>query len=158
MKQLQCRIPLTDLIDRLAIAQIKEVLLPRRKRAKFSKEIECLAHDIDITLGKRSAKLSAQALWLIICMAQANLHIWFNKDLMQEGSKKYYELLEFAQSLNNMRNHAKNLLMKGFSEAEPCAQKAIFQDNKLDRGFAPVIRAMTGSGTRKGYRSKRAKR
>ena len=70
---------LPELIDRLTIDQIKEVLLPEAREG-VAGEIRRLENDIDLIAGKLDLKASARLLRKIIVLAQINLHIWYNKD------------------------------------------------------------------------------
>ena len=44
---------LSELIDRLSIAQLKEVFIPKHKK-EYAQEISDILHDIDLTLSKVS--------------------------------------------------------------------------------------------------------
>jgi len=107
---------LADLIDALTINQIKEVFFLGENREACIQAINQLSHDVDLLVKERKIKPTGHLVRLIIFLAQANLHVWYNKDRMQNDQERYYDLLEFAQELNGLRNHVRNLLMKEFNE------------------------------------------
>jgi len=101
---------LPELIDRLSIDQIKEVLLPDT-RDGVAEEMKRLENDIDLLTSELDLKASARLMRKIIVLAQINLHIWYNKDQMQSQPEHYSELLTLAHQLNGIRNRIKNSLM-----------------------------------------------
>ena len=132
----------TDLVDALTIGQIKEVLLPEDKRMAYVEEMRRLEHDIDLLITERELKLAGRFVRLIVFLAQANLLIWRNKDRLQSEPERYYEWLEFAQELNGLRNHVRNLLMEELGEGKPCNRRATFLDYDGDRWYSPIIDGM----------------
>lgn len=124
-------LPLAELIDRLTIDQIKEVLLPEHKES-FSQEMEKLAHDIDLIIAEKGLRLSSRFLRIVIAMAQLNLHIWQNKDRMQEDPERYLELLKFSHQLNGIRNQLKNLLLEETGDREKSAERSNFNTDGLE--------------------------
>lgn len=121
---------LTDLIDTLTIDQIKEVLGSKTTQLDCKKEILELAHDIDVLIQERSIKPSGHLIRLIVFLAQANLHIWFNKDDLKNKPQLYFDLLEFSQDMNGLRNHVRNLLIDILNENEAIHKKATFLSSK----------------------------
>ena len=131
---------LTDLIDTLTIGQIKEMLLLGEKRVAATKELTMLLHDIDLLLKDVEIKGYGRLLRLVVFLAQANLIVWSNKDRMQDEPEKYHELLEFAQEMNGLRNHIRNLLMEEFGEDGPCNTRATFLEYSDQRWYSSLIR------------------
>ena len=131
---------LTDLIDTVTIDQIKEMLFSGEKRVAVTKELEMLSYDIDLLLKDVEIKGYGCLLRLVMLLAQANLIVWHNKDRMQDEPEKYYELLEFAQEINGLRNHTRNLLMKEFGEDGSCNTRATFLDYNEQRWYSFLIR------------------
>lgn len=127
----QFALPLAELIDRLTIDQIKEVLLPEHKES-FAQEMEKLSHDIDLIIAEKGLRLSSRFLRIIIAMAQLNLHIWQNKDRMQEDSERYMELLKFSHQLNGIRNQLKNLLLEETGDREKSTERSNFNTDGLE--------------------------
>ena len=108
-----------ELIDRLTVDQIKEVLLPEIKIAAAD-EMEKLCHDIDLLIEERELKLSSRIIRIIIALSQLNLHIWRLKDHMQEDRMHYDEQLKKAHQLNGIRNQLKNILLE---EGKECSER-----------------------------------
>ena len=73
---------LSELIDRLSIAQLKEVFIPEHKE-EYSKEIKDILHDIDLELREKSLILDANTL-----------------------------RAELTHGLNGIRNTAKNMIQE----------------------------------------------
>lgn len=124
-------LPLAELIDRLTIDQIKEVLLPEHKES-FAQEMEKLMHDIDLIIEEKGIRLTARLLRIIIAIAQINLHIWQNKDRMQEDAGRYMELLKFSHQINGIRNQLKNLLLEETGDREKSAERSNFNTDGLE--------------------------
>ena len=82
-------------------------------------ETEKLALDVDLVLKERSVRPKGRLIGLIVLLAQANLHVWLNKDSMSSDGTRYHRLLDFAQDMNGLRNHVRNILMEEFGESEP---------------------------------------
>jgi len=122
---------LADLIDQLAIDQIKEVLKPENKKS-YAGEMKKISHDIDVLIEEKQLKLSARMIRIIIALAQLNLHIWHHKDKMQQDQERYSDLLKFAHQLNGLRNQMKNLILEETGYKEPSAKKTNFNTDGLD--------------------------
>jgi len=116
-------VPFAELVDRLTVDQIKEVLL-NESRESYAAEMEMLQHDIDNLISQRSIPLTAKLLRVIIVLSQLNLHIWFLKERMQVETEKYDELLKLAHQLNGIRNRMKNLLLEEAGDRERSAQRS----------------------------------
>lgn len=130
-KEREFLLPITELIDRLTIDQIKEVLINDNKD-NFSQEMEKLTHDIDMIIEERNLKLSARLIRIIIIISQMNLHIWYNKDRMQDDQEHYSELLKLAHQLNGIRNQMKNLLLEETGDREKSAIRTNFNTDGLE--------------------------
>jgi hypothetical protein len=117
---------LTDFIDTLAIHQIKEVFFRGEKKNAITVEIEQIARDVDARLRGKGMRPTGRLIGLLVLLAQANLHVWMNKDLMLSEPERYNELLNFAQDINGLRNHVRNIMMEDLSESAPCNVKATF--------------------------------
>jgi len=123
-------VPLSELIDRLTVDQIKEVLLPDGKES-YAAEMRKICNDIDLIIAEKNLKLNAHLLRTVIIIAQINLHIWHNKDLMQNDESKYNDLLKLAHQLNGIRNKMKNLLLEETGDLEKAAQRSNFNTDGL---------------------------
>ena len=101
---------LSELIDRLSIAQLKEVFIPEHKE-EYAKEIQDILHDINLELQEKSLILDSNSLRAIIVLAQMNLHIWHNESNYRKGIKDGNNL-ELTHGLNGIRNTAKNIIQE----------------------------------------------
>lgn len=115
--------PFAELIDRLAVDQIKEVLLETGKES-YADEMKRICHDIDLLIGERNIQNSSKLLRIVVILAQMNVHIWYLKDRMQEDGDRYNEYLKLAHQLNGIRNRMKNLLLEETGEREKSAERS----------------------------------
>ena len=100
---------LSELIDRLSIAQLKEVFITEHKE-EYAKEIEDIVHDINILLAQ-SNEISGEVIRAVIVLSQMNLHIWHNEANYRKGIKDGNNL-ELTHGLNGIRNTAKNKIQE----------------------------------------------
>lgn len=108
---------LAELIDRLSIAQLKEVKIPEHK-AEYAKEIADIVHDIDVILHERAelegvagGNLTGETIRAIVVLAQINTHIWQNESNYRKGIKEGNNL-ELTHGINGIRNTAKNKIQE----------------------------------------------
>jgi len=100
---------LSELIDRLSIAQLKEVFISEHK-AEYAQEIKDIVHDIQLLLDKAN-KLTAETVRAIVVLSQMNLHIWHNESNYRKGIKDGNNL-ELTHGINGIRNTAKNKIQE----------------------------------------------
>jgi len=100
---------LSELIDRLSIAQLKEVFITEHKE-EYAKEISDICHDIQLILDK-SDDINAETIRAIVVLSQMNLHIWHNESNYRKGVKDGNNL-ELTHGLNGIRNTAKNKIQE----------------------------------------------
>ena len=100
---------LSELVDRLSIAQLKEVFISEHKE-EYAQEIKDILHDIDILLPK-SEGIDAEMIRAIVVLSQMNLHIWHNESNYRKGIKDGNNL-ELTHGLNGIRNTAKNKIQE----------------------------------------------
>jgi len=100
---------LSDLVDRLSIAQLKEVFISRHKE-EYAQEISDIVHDIQLILDK-SEDIDAETIRAIVVLSQMNLHIWHNEANYRKGIKDGNNL-ELTHGLNGIRNTAKNKIQE----------------------------------------------
>ncbi len=112
---------IAELVDRLTIDQIKEVILPEDK-ASYGAEMRDLANDIDTLIQEGSIQLSARLIRIVIVLAQMNLHIWHFKDQMETKPERYSELLTLCHQLNGIKNQMKNLLLEESKNPDQAAR------------------------------------
>lgn len=127
----QFLVPFAELVDRLTVDQIKEVLLQADKKS-FADEMKRISHDIDLIVKQRQITLSARLLRIVAALAQMNLHIWYLKDKMQEDETHYNDLLKKAHQLNGIRNRLKNLLLEEVGEKEKASERSNFNTDGLE--------------------------
>jgi hypothetical protein len=101
---------LSELIDRLSIAQLKEVFITEHKE-EYAEEISDILHDINLTLKEKEVILDADAVRAIVVLSQMNLHIWHNESNYRKGIKDGNNL-ELTHGLNGIRNTAKNKIQE----------------------------------------------
>tara|TARA_B100000900_G_C20538378_1_gene699342 strand:+ start:35 stop:442 length:408 start_codon:yes stop_codon:yes gene_type:complete len=100
---------LSELIDRLSIAQLKEVFITEHK-AEYAEEIADIVHDIQLLLDQ-GEPVGADTIRAIVVLSQMNLHIWHNESNYRKGIKDGNNL-ELTHGLNGIRNTAKNKIQE----------------------------------------------
>ena len=100
---------LSELIDRLSIAQLKEVFITDHKD-EYAKEIGDIIHDIQLCLDDGKS-ITAETIRAIVVLSQMNLHIWHNESNYRKGIKDGNNL-ELTHGLNGIRNTAKNKIQE----------------------------------------------
>ena len=108
MKERKYLPTLSELIDRLSIAQLKEVFLSAHKE-EYASEIKDILHDIGLLI--EDGKVSAETIRAIVVLAQMNLHIWHNESEARKGNNAGENLL-LTHGLNGIRNTAKNKIQE----------------------------------------------
>ena len=101
---------LSELIDRLSIAQLKEVFIAEHK-AEYAQEISDICHDIQLLLEESEGQVTADTIRAIVVLSQMNLHIWHNESNYRKGIKDGNNL-ELTHGLNGIRNTAKNKIQE----------------------------------------------
>ena len=100
---------LSELVDRLSIAQLKEVFISEHKD-EYGQEIKDIVHDIQLCLNE-SEKITAETIRAVVVLSQMNLHIWHNESNYRKGIKDGNNL-ELTHGLNGIRNVAKNKIQE----------------------------------------------
>jgi hypothetical protein len=101
---------LAELIDRLSIAQLKEVKIPEHK-AEYAQEIADIVHDIQLCLDSSDKPISGETIRAIVVLSQINAHIWTNESNYRKGIKEGNNL-ELTHGINGIRNVAKNKIQE----------------------------------------------
>jgi len=101
---------LSELIDRLSIAQLKEVFINDHKE-EYAQEIKDIVNDVQLTLDEKNGSIDANTIRAIIVLSQMNLHIWHNESNYRNGIKDGNDL-ELTHGLNGIRNTAKNKIQE----------------------------------------------
>ena len=100
---------LAELVDRLSIAQLKEVFITDHKD-EYAQEIKDIVHDIDLILNDENVKLSGKDVRAIVVLSLMNLHIWHNETQYRAGTGDGN--LGLTHGLNGIRNTAKNIIQE----------------------------------------------
>ena len=100
---------LAELVDRLSIAQLKEVFITEHKE-EYAQEISDIVHDIDLILNDENVWLSGKDVRAIVVLSQMNLHIWHNETQYRAGTGDGN--LGLTHGLNGIRNTAKNMIQE----------------------------------------------
>jgi hypothetical protein len=101
---------LAELIDRLSIAQLKEVKIPEHK-VEYAQEIADIVHDIQLCLDSSDKQISGETIRAIVVLSQINAHIWANESNYRKGIKEGNNL-ELTHGINGIRNTAKNKIQE----------------------------------------------
>ena len=101
---------LSELIDRLSIAQLKEVFIPEHK-SEYSQEIKDIVHDIQQHINENKSEITAETIRAIVVLSQMNLHIWHNESNYRKCIKDGNNL-ELTHGINGIRNTAKNKIQE----------------------------------------------
>jgi pyoverdine/dityrosine biosynthesis protein Dit1 len=101
---------LSELVDRLSIAQLKEVFIAEHKD-EYATEMADIVHDIQLYLKESKEPITADTIRAIVVLSQMNLHIWHNESNYRKGIKDGNNL-ELTHGLNGIRNTAKNKIQE----------------------------------------------
>tara|TARA_B110000503_G_C7172509_1_gene425029 strand:- start:917 stop:1318 length:402 start_codon:yes stop_codon:yes gene_type:complete len=100
---------LAELVDRLSIAQLKEVKIPEHKE-EYAQEIADIVHDIQLCLNE-STSINAETIRAIVVLSQMNAHIWHNESAVRAGTAGPSNLA-LTHGINGIRNTAKNKIQE----------------------------------------------
>ena len=101
---------LSELIDRLSIAQLKEVFISEHKK-EYAKEIQDIVHDLNLEGLDGNLIIDSEVIRAVVVLSQMNLHIWHNESNYRKGIKDGNNL-ELTHGLNGIRNTAKNKIQE----------------------------------------------
>lgn len=101
---------LSELVDRLSIAQLKEVFITDHK-VEYAQEISDIVHDINLLIEENDSEVNGEIIRAIVVLSQMNLHIWHNESNYRKGIKDGNNL-ELTHGLNGIRNTAKNKIQE----------------------------------------------
>ena len=111
----QYELPFGELVDKITIKQLQEMLL---NSDKYATEIAQLEHDIDLVMKQRGTVANARMIRLVFLMGQLNTLIWIYKDRMTENDSQenYAKYLALSHQVNGLKNSVKNKLMQELGE------------------------------------------
>jgi len=101
---------LAELIDRLSIAQLKEVKIPEHKE-EYASEISDIVHAIQLCLNEQSGIVTSEVIRAIVVLSQMNAHIWHNESAVRAGTAGPSNLA-LTHGINGIRNTAKNKIQE----------------------------------------------
>ena len=134
MSEREFQLALAELIDRMTITQIKSTLLETNSQDLVN-EMQKLRKDVSAIIDEKNLKVDGTFVQSIIILAQMNLHIWHNKDEMQENidqEETYLKLLKSAHQLNGYRNEMKNNILKIEGSTDESQIRSNFETDGLD--------------------------
>ena len=102
---------ISELIDRLSIAQLKEVFISEHKE-EYAQEIKDIVEDLDELMYWE--KPTGEMIRAIVVLAQMNLHICHNENQYRKGEGDGN--LGLTHGLNGIRNTAKNKIQENLVE------------------------------------------
>jgi hypothetical protein len=105
---------LSDLVDRLAIVQMKAIFIPERSQ-EYADERKAIEHDIDLILTQLQdggQRVTAGDVHAILVIMLSNRFIWENESKARAGGAEQDKLLKLTHSINGVRNAAKNELSR----------------------------------------------
>ena len=145
MNQEKCfKFTLDELIDRLSVAQIKEMLLLNGGGQK--EYIAKLEKDIDKILSEKEIPPSGNLFKYVALIAIANMTVWRNKDDMgklNNHSSDYLILLEFAQEVNSIKNIAKNRILAETEELnQATARSTFFRKSDKNKWYSSLLKKL----------------
>jgi hypothetical protein len=101
---------LSELIDRLSIAQLKEVKIAEHKE-EYAQEISDIVYDIQLILDEQKGVVTADVIRAIVVLSQMNAHIWHNESAVRAGTAGPSNLA-LTHGINGIRNTAKNKIQE----------------------------------------------
>ena len=104
---------LADLVDRLAIIQLKAIFIPEHRK-EYDQERADIEHDIDLILRQSKKRIGAREIHAILMLMLTNRFIWENESKARAGGPEQDKLLKLTHSINGVRNTARNELSMAF--------------------------------------------
>lgn len=124
--------PLSELIDRLTVDQIKQLLNKDDSNKSIKKEMQNIMHDIDQIINDKKIKLDSEIIRMIIILSQINLHIWNLKDKMEKDANNYNKNLKLAHQINGIRNQIKNKILEKTNDLNQSSKRSNFNTDELE--------------------------
>ena len=124
--------PLSELIDRLTVDQIKQLLNKDDSQESLKKEMQNIMYDIDQIINDKKTKLDSEIIRMIIILSQINLHIWNLKDRMEKDKNGYDKNLKLAHQINGIRNQIKNKLLEKKKDLNQSSKRSNFNTDELN--------------------------
>ena len=97
---------LGELIERLAVLQLREMILPKDRTGNAA-DIARICADINTILKSKSIIADARLLRLVLLTGALNTLIWEYKDNL---GRDYNYYLKLSHQINGLRNQVKNII------------------------------------------------
>ena len=104
-----------ELIDRLAIVQLKYIFIPDNSDA-YKKEMNDIIHDLDLIIKEKDIKITGDMIINIMRVMLTNRYIWENESKARLGGTEQDKLLKLTHSINGIRNTSKNVISNEIGE------------------------------------------
>lgn len=98
-----------ELIDRLAIVQLKYIFIPENSDA-YKIEMNDIIHDLNLIIKENDIKLTGNMIINMLRVMLTNRYIWENESKARAGGSEQDKLLKLTHSINGIRNTAKNII------------------------------------------------
>ena len=104
-----------ELIDRLAIVQLKFIFIPENSDA-YKQEMTDIIHDLDLIITEKGVTLTGEMIINTMRVMLTNRFIWENETKARSGGDSQDKLLKLTHSINGVRNTAKNMISNEIGE------------------------------------------
>ena len=104
-----------ELIDRLAIIQLKYIFIPESSDA-YKQEMNDIIHDLDLIIKEKDVKITGDMIINIMRVMLTNRYIWENESKARLGGNEQDKLLKLTHSINGIRNASKNVISNEIGE------------------------------------------
>ena len=104
-----------ELIDRLAIVQLKYIFIPENSDA-YKTEMDDIIHDLNLIIQEKDIKITGDMIINIMRVMLTNRYIWENESKARLGGNEQDKLLKLTHSINGIRNTAKNVISNEIGE------------------------------------------
>ena len=104
-----------ELIDRLAIVQLKYIFIPDNSES-YKKEMNDIIHDLDLIIKEKDIKITGDMIINIMRVMLTNRYIWENESKARLGGTEQDKLLKLTHSINGIRNTTKNVISSEIGE------------------------------------------
>ena len=104
-----------ELIDRLAIVQLKYIFIPENSDA-YKTEMDDIIHDLNLIIKEKDIKITGDMIINIMRVMLTNRYIWENESKARLGGNEQDKLLKLTHSINGIRNTAKNVISNEIGE------------------------------------------
>lgn len=98
-----------ELIDRLAIVQLKYIFIPDNS-IEYKKEMDDIIHDLDVIINEKDIKITGTMVINVMRVMLTNRYIWENETKARAGGTEQDKLLKLTHSINGIRNTTKNMI------------------------------------------------